>query len=112
MEKDFSLNNPDIKKYFEGDDSYAPVRELMYLHTHPLIRPNFLLEIGNLIDQVGTKLVARKVPPSSKIIRDLESLCISLGQTLPDTEEAAGRMLPYLRDTYTICVSLNREQLT
>lgn len=109
MENDFSLTNPDIKKYFDGDNSCAPVRELMYLHTHPLIRPNFLTDITNLIDRVGAKLVSKNIPPSSKVIKDLEGLCILLGQNIPDTSEAADKMLVHLRETYILCNKLDRD---
>jgi hypothetical protein len=108
MEKNFSLTNSDIKKYFEGDDSYAPIRELIYLHTHPLIRPNFLIEINNLAVEAGNKLIARNVPNTSSTIATLEKLCIKLGQNLPESTEAAEIALPYLRELYILCNKINR----
>lgn len=108
MEKDFSFNNPDIKKYFEGDDSCAPIRELLYLHTHPLVQPNFLIEINNLVIQAGNKLISKNISATSKMVQDLEDICIKLGQTLPEDTSSAEKALPHLRDLYNICTKINR----
>ena len=108
MEKDFSFNNIGIKKYFEGDDSYAPIRELIYLHTHPLVQPNFIIEINNLVKVAGDKLIARNANSSSKAVQDLQDLCIKLGQTLPEDEVMAEMSLRYLRDLYNLCNKINK----
>jgi hypothetical protein len=108
MEKDFSFNNPEIKKYFEGDDSCAPVRELIYLHTHPLVQPNFLIEINNLVLVSTDKLVARNATKASKAVQGLEDLCIKLGQSLPEDEVTAENALIYLRDLYNLCNEINK----
>ena len=104
MQIDFSFNNPDIRKYFEGDDSCAPTRELIYLHNHPLVRPNFVAEIDQMVIEATTILLAKKVSKESKIVKELESLCIELGKTIPNVQiENPEATLTHLRSLYHLC---------
>lgn len=109
METDFSFNNPAIKKYFEGDGTYVPTRELMYLHTHPLIKPNFIMEIDNLVIQAGNKLIAKNTPGNSKTVTGLQDLCIKLGTSMTDLDiKSAEEMLIHLRTLFVLCNKINR----
>src|ERR1017187_693675 len=106
MKTDLSFSNPNILSYFKGDDSYKPVRELLYLHTHPLSRPNFLTELETLIDKMGEVLIAKKVPSNTKVVIDLYDLTSQLGVQLgtleiPNPEE----VLQLLRKIYVLCNS-------
>jgi len=104
METDFSFNNKNIKKYFEGDSSYIPARELLYIHSHPLIRPNFVYEIDNLVIRAGDKLSSKNIQGTSKWVAELETLCIKLGQSMPDVNiPAPEETLKHLRDIYILC---------
>ena len=55
----FSMTNPKIKAFFNGDDTDPPITELLYLHEHPLIRESFLREIIIRVKE-GTDLAVRK----------------------------------------------------
>lgn len=109
MDTDFSLDNPMIKKFFEGDNSYKPTSELVYLHSRPLIKPNFIAQINDLVEVAGSKLVSRKVPANSKIVKDLEAIGIKLGVSMgtlnPENPE---EVLEHLRELYRLCLKINR----
>lgn len=101
---DFSFNNQDIKAYFEGDDSNPPYRELVYLHTHPLVQPNFLSEIDQMVKVAGERLSSKDVPSTSTYINKLESLCIELGQSIPELKvENPELTLAIFKDIYILC---------
>lgn len=53
---DFTLSNNNILDFFTGKSDTAPVNEFKYLHSHPMIRPNFLTEIEDLLKQACEKL--------------------------------------------------------
>jgi len=99
---DLSFNNISIANYFNGDNSYVPISELMYIHTHPLIRPNFLTNIETLINQVATKIAAK--PINGVPATDLANYAVKLATELQDlTEENAPVVLGLLRVIYTYC---------
>jgi hypothetical protein len=102
---DFSLNNYQIKNYFNGSNAYVPESELLYLHSHPLIQPNFMTEIEALINRTAQVLVARKTTggPVDRLTR----LAQDLGRELPDLTSAnAAKVLATLRDVYQLCTAL------
>ena len=102
---DFSLKNTKIKSFFGGDDSFPPVSELLYLHTHPLIRPNFLTEIENLVKEAEEYLIANKITGS--ITKELEEIAINIGTKLPElTEENSLELLKEIRKLYILCKNL------
>lgn len=102
---DFSFTNTQIKKYFEGSDAYIPVSELLYIHTHPLVKPNFLDEIEALINKTSAWMVSKNVRGTA--VEKITSLAIKLGAELPNlTRENAPIVLTHLRDIYTICTAL------
>lgn len=102
---DFTLNNQLIKDFFEGDDSYIPSGELMYLHEHPLVSPNFLTELEGLILQAGG--VIQKHNIKGYPISELEALAIEIGKYLPEiTVDNAPLILKAMRKTYRISKDL------
>ena len=104
MQIDFSFNNPEIRKYFNGDDSCAPIRELVYLHNHPLVQPNFVEEINQIVIAATETLAIKKVSKESKIVKELERLCVELGKTIPNVQiENPEETLLHLRSIYNLC---------
>lgn len=96
-----------IRKFLEGDDSYIPVSELQYLHTHPLLRPNFVTEIDDLTIEVGQKIVEKKI--TGKPIERLEEIAIAIGTRMhrPEiSDEDTKQILFSLRDLYKLCSDL------
>jgi hypothetical protein len=102
---DLSFNNISIANYFSGDNSYIPVSELLYIHTHPLVRPNFLTDIEMLINQVAVKIAAK--PVNGVPATDLANYAVSLAVELQNlTETNAPVVLGLLRVIYTYCNNL------
>lgn len=91
------VDNEGIRNFFNGDDSYIPTEEVKYLHTHPLVRPNFLTEINAEIEVLTLRVQDIKLPP--RVIDKLTQLSIKLGTSLPDiTDENAKDFLIALRE--------------
>lgn len=105
MNVDFSLSNIDISRFFSGDDSNPPVRELVYVHTHPFIQPNFVNQIGDMVNEYSTILTRAGVGPTSSAVVEVTDLCISLGQSINDlTIKDPTITLNVLRDIYKVCL--------
>lgn len=105
MITDFSLSNPLIKSYFDGSDEYVPTNEFLYLHTHPLIRPNFLEQIEVKIRETTEYCIARSI--KSTALMKTALLAEKLGKILPIvTEENAQEALSVLREIYQFCKRL------
>ena len=100
---DFSFNNTLIRDYFYGSDDYIPSGELMYLHEHPLVQPNFISEVEELIVKATTALENKKHNPDSEPIKRLNRLAKSLGEQLPMTKENATKALAIIREVYQLC---------
>lgn len=99
---DFSLNNLQIKQYFNGSDDYVPTSELLYVHTHPLVRPNFLSEIEVLINKASQVMVERNI--TGVPVQRFTALAQELGRQLPElTEKNAPAVLNTLREIYKLC---------
>jgi hypothetical protein len=99
---DLSFNNLSIANYFNGSNEYVPVTELMYIHTHPLIRPNFLVDIETLINQVIVKISEK--PITGMPATTLANYAIQLATELQSlSEENAPVVLGLLRNIYTYC---------
>lgn len=102
---DFSFKNTQILNYFKGSDAYIPSSELMFIHSHPLIRPNFLDEIEAMI--LKTDQVIQKKKTRGVVIEKLTALATKFGAELPNiTQENAPTILTHLREIYKICDSL------
>lgn len=99
---DMSFKNEQIKGYFNGSDVYVPSSELIYVHTHPLINPNFLSEIEVLIHEATEKMVALNM--RGAVVKKFTDLTIKLGRELPDlTDKNAASTLGTLREVYKLC---------
>lgn len=104
---DLTFENQLIKNYFEGDNSYVPSRELIWLHEHPQVRPNFLTELEELVLDVGK--IMKKYNLAGHHIEKLMDIAIRIGQRLPIiTDETAPEILHAMREAYKICNDLKR----
>jgi hypothetical protein len=98
---DFSFNNPLIKAYFEGSDDYAPTSELMYIHTHPLVTPNFLAEIEHQVLVTAHFMLDKGM--KGNIQNRFVNLAQRLGTLLPVEESGASEALRVLRELHQFC---------
>ena len=99
---DFSFTNSQIKAFFEGSDTYVPVSELLYVHSHPLINPNFLAEIESLLNITADRMVQKKMTGAP--VTKFTTLAQNLGRELPElTEHNAPAVLGTLREIYKLC---------
>lgn len=98
---DFSLDNPLIREYFEGSDRYAPVAELLYVHSHPLVTPNFVSQIERQINDTA-EFMAKKNMKSA--VNRFITLAENLGKQLPlNSGTDASEALKTLREIYQYC---------
>jgi hypothetical protein len=99
---DLSFTNLQIKRYFEGSNEYVPVSELLYVHSHPLVRPNFLAQIESLINQTAQVMVEKKTTGAP--VEKFTKLAQDLGRQLPNlTTKNAPQVLETLRQIYQLC---------
>lgn len=102
---DFSFKNAQIKAYFEGSDSYVPSSELIYIHSHPLVKPNFLDEMEAIILKTAALIERKSI--RGAVIEKLTNLTMQFGAELPTiSQENAPKILGHLRGIYTICTGL------
>lgn len=103
MTYDFTIpGNEAIRNFFYGSDHYIPTNEIVYLGEHPLIRPNFMTEIEDLVKQTGDFIVTNGL--NGFALDELTNYAITLGNLLPDiTRENAKETLMALRGVYTLC---------
>jgi hypothetical protein len=102
---DLSFNNTQIKAYFNGSDSYTPVSELMYIHSHPLVKPNFLDQLEAMILATSELIKAKNIRGS--IIDRLTEHAMKFGAELPNiNSDNAPKILGHLREVYKICNGL------
>lgn len=105
MIADFTFNNKMIRDYFEGDNSYLPTSELIYLHEHPLIKHSFLIEMEKLINKTSEFLVKKNY--QGAMVNKFINLTISLGAELPTiNKQNAPNVLEILRKIYILCNTL------
>lgn len=99
---DLSFSNTNIKDFFNGSDAYIPTRELIYVHTHPLIRPNFVNELETLLLKAGDILIAKNM--KGHPVEELAKVAIEIGSSLPGiNEDNAGKILFSMRKAYKLC---------
>lgn len=104
---DYTFNNTLIKGYFEGDDSYIPTGEIIYLHDHPLVTPNFMTELSQMIRDAGELMVKHKL---GHYAEKLEKIAIRMGTQLPEVNEAnATTILGTMREAYKLSNDLLRK---
>ncbi len=101
-----SLSHPNISDYFNSKPgAHVPVSELLYIHSHPLVSPNFLVEIEELINETSEFMQKRNMR-GGPVVR-LTKLAESLGKQLPlETEESAAEALKVLRQIYQLCLKI------
>lgn len=102
MQTSFLLNeNENLNNFFNKDSDFVPVAEFMYIHSHPLIRPNFLTEITDKSTEAMEIILDRGI--KGKTIEDLERVGVILGENILDvTEEKAKTIMLVLRDLYKL----------
>lgn len=99
---DFTFTNQKINAYFLGDDTNPPISELVYLHTHPLVRPNFINEIEDLVLKTGQHIQSKNI--KGYPVESMAAIAISIGTKMPTfNEESAPLILEELRKLYVIC---------
>jgi hypothetical protein len=101
MNSQFLLSSPQVKQFFDTGEN-PPISELLYLNTHPLILPNFLTEVNDLLEKAGVRIVDQKI--SGRPIADL----IIIGEELKEdirnlTPETGVRVLTNYRKMYILC---------
>lgn len=102
---DLSLENTQIKAFFEGSDSYLPVAELLYVNSHPLLRPNFVSDIERIINRAIVYTQEKNV--KSKYVDKIVSLTKKLGiLSIKVDKDSAEEILHCLRDVYVVCNTL------
>lgn len=100
-----SINSPQVKDYFSGKGTYVPTGELLYIHTHPLIQPNFLADLEQFINQTAAYMVARNM--AGKPVERFTIMATKLGRTLPDLNASnAAQALDVLREIYRLCTKV------
>ena len=94
-----------IKQYFDGADIYVPVAELLYIHQHPLVRPNFLSELESFINQTSAYMKEKNM--KGAIATKFVAQTTLFGSQLPTlTKDNAAIVLAALREIYKLCVSI------
>lgn len=109
MAYDFSASKPEIKSWLDRDTDEAPIREFLYLHEHPQIRPNFVTDIEVLIHETGQHMIEKNISgaPANKLVSLAETFAHRLNDFVQDrSEEGAQVVLESLRDLYRICVRI------
>jgi hypothetical protein len=101
---DFTFSNASIKDYFERGAN-PPTSELLYLHAHPLIKPNFINQLEKMMSEVGGIMVDKGI--RGKTLDDLYQMALRIGEILPvlDRTNAADVLLE-MRKAYTLGKSL------
>lgn len=101
---DYTFQNTLIKRYFDGDNSYVPTSEIIYLHKHPMIRPNFMMELSEMIRDAGELMIKHKL---THYADKLTNIAIRMGKELPDVNDAnAKAVLETMREAYTLANEL------
>lgn len=91
-----------ILGYFNGDNSYIPTSELIYLHEHPLIKNSFLVEIEKMILETSEVIIKKNI--SGSIVENFIQVAIKIGAELPTVNgQNAPILLQHLREVYKLC---------
>lgn len=94
-----SLSNDKIRAYFQGSEE-APLGELVYVHSHPLTKDNFVEELRDIFAERQER------------VGDLTWLAEELGVLIPNLEinyDNAGPILKVLRKAYRVCTNSDKE---
>ena len=99
-----TFDNQAIKDYFEYNSEVAPVSELLYAHTHPLVRPTFVSEIESLIGLATEQAIKKDLKLNQGPFSKLISIAQKIGELVQHLDESsAPQCLALLRDVYTLC---------
>lgn len=100
-------NNQGIRDFLEGSDKYIPTSEVIYLHTHPLVKPNFILQVSDMLEDIGNRFITyRKL--TDKIAEELINYAVELEKSLPEiNEKNAEKACKAIRNIYTFCKKYN-----
>lgn len=101
-------DNEKVKNFLEGDDTYIPISEYRYLHERPLIRPNFITQINDLVDKIAPRV--EKYKPMTAV-KQMSEYAIGLGTNL-DGELTDGKIKTILfifRGIYILCKDLDEK---
>ena len=102
---DLTFSNSSISNFFNGNNSYVPTGELLYVQSHYLSN-SFLSELEVLISKTSQTLL-EKVDKGRYESAFLTALA-QLGEIVPDiNEKTAEKVLFILRDIYRICNEIN-----
>lgn len=102
---DLTFENSTIKKYFETGQG-PPVQELLYLHQHPLHRPNFIGQLDRQLCKLGEYIISKNI--KGKVVTDLENIAIKIGTSLPlANKDNAESILSEFRKVYLMALSFN-----
>jgi len=108
---DLSFSNKLIRDYFEGNSEDAPIREALYVHEHPLISPNFLVQLDAYVQSMGQYLVKNNIKTGYHLTR-IEEIAIEMGSLLPDfTEVNAAKFLAIARELYQFCKTITGKDI-
>src|SRR4051812_36030376 len=111
---DYTFNNTLIKAFFEGSNNYAPVGELVYVHTHPLVIPNFMTQLSEMIAIAGKTMEKHNIGPYYN--ERLSEIAIGIGRELSAydgvnaiqiTVSNATAILEHMREAYKLCKDLS-----
>jgi len=103
---DFTFNNTYIKKYFDTGEN-PPIKEFLYLHEHPMVKPNFILELEKQLR--GMTIVIQSKNIKGAIINDVTNIAIRIGAELannPLNEDNAKAILTEMRNGYQLGLKL------
>lgn len=101
---DFSLDNPEIASFFK-ENGPAPVREFLYIHTHP-VKVNFLTEIEAMISMTATILLQQQKSTGkvNALPGKMEALAIKYaGQINEINSKTAPEILATLKEIFRLC---------
>ncbi len=104
---DFTFSNSSIKNWFESKDgSTPPTKEFQYLHSHPLVKPNFLVQLEVMILEASRDIQVKNIV--GKPISELSNGAVNMAEALNDfmatrDDDSAQRCLLAMRRVYKAC---------
>lgn len=106
MNYDFSFANPEIRSWFDRNSTATPIRQFVYLHEHPLVRPNFIAELDGMIYETGAHIMAKNIKgsPIKRLQKLAKEFADALTKFVVDKEDGSTeKVLFAMRDLYTFC---------
>jgi hypothetical protein len=102
---DMSFNNPRVSAFFSEEPGKnvapCPVDELMYLHEHPLVQPNFLSQIEVMINESSEAVSQTRAWDA--VAPKLGAHLVAIGNLMPKIDKtSAEEVLLRLREVYRI----------